>query len=91
MEMPGAVQLQKHRLQEDCLRDLGSLVQTMLANHGLIFPRDTFLGPTGCAGGWYQRSLQPCSESLLWCFYLLMESLCHLTSKPQRQAGSGDE
>lgn len=50
----GLVQLQKHLLQEDlienCLRDQGLLMQTMLANRELLFRRDAFLGPMG--RGW---------------------------------------
>jgi hypothetical protein len=47
--MMGAMQPQKHLLQEDlirdCLRDLGSLVEIIPVNQELLFRRDAFLGP----------------------------------------------
>jgi hypothetical protein len=42
---------QRHLLQEDlienCLRDQGLLMQTILANRELLFRRDAFLGSMG--------------------------------------------
>ena len=54
--MLGAMQLQKHLLQEDliedCLREQGLLVQIISANQELLFNR-YFLGTNGVMGGGY--------------------------------------
>ena len=57
MRTLGAMQLQKHLLQEDliedCLGDQGLLMQIMPVNWDLLFRRDALLRPMGAMGGGY--------------------------------------
>jgi hypothetical protein len=93
--MLGAVQSQRHLLQEDlienCLRVQGLLIHTEPTNQELLFRRDAFLGPM--EHGW--RVLKELAavlrQACCGISLLLLESvsliLCHFPSNPQGQVG----